>query len=114
MPRIPRNLMIHKADLYTATTTQVGGAISNTHALAVEKFACRVQDAGRKVVEDADKHEQRVTKSIYLVDLSTYNLVTEESRIVHGSTTYQMVDKKNLSRLNRVFRLDVVKAPKAV
>jgi hypothetical protein len=102
--------MIHRMDIYTATNAQdAAGGDDPSYTLAHENVPCRVQEATSEVIDQYNRNDEKVILSIYLVNQTAYDLVNTESRIVYDSVNYEKIGGKNLSRLNRVFRIDVIK-----
>jgi len=102
--------MIHRADFYTSTVTKVGGAIEKTYSLAHEEVPCMVQPALSELIEEYGRRDEIISHSIFLIVKPPFDAIGVEDRIVYDSVNYEIVGKKNLINLNRVFRIDVKEA----
>jgi hypothetical protein len=103
---IPYHLMRHKIEHYATTFEKVAGeqVASYSH---VQDIRANVQQPSSELLQAYNQRDIRLAQVAYLVDKDDFDLVSIEDRIVFNEVAYQVVAKKNLANLDRIFQIDL-------
>jgi hypothetical protein len=101
--------MIHWFDFYSVTFTLSGGGqvASYPTVPTYHGVPCMWQDPTTEVFTEYKQRDERVTAVVFMLDQTVFDLIKVKDRLSYKGKNYRVIDKKNLSGLDRVFEIDV-------